>query len=62
MVWNCDRTCDINTLCQSQIALKVERSGRVFGMQVREEARNWYDGALVDIEEAKAALSGRRPN
>jgi HEPN domain-containing protein len=62
MMWNCGKTCDINTLCQSQIALKVELLARVFGMPVREEARNWYDGALVDIEEAKAALSGRRPN
>lgn len=29
---------------------------------VREEARNWFDGALVDLEEAKSALSNRRYN
>jgi len=29
---------------------------------IREEARNWFDGALVDLEEAKSALSNRRYN
>jgi len=29
---------------------------------LREEARNWYEGALVDLEEAKSALAGGRYN
>lgn len=29
---------------------------------MRREARNWYDGALIDLEEAKSALEGGRPN
>jgi len=28
----------------------------------RREALNWYEGALVDLDEAEAALSGERPN
>jgi HEPN domain-containing protein len=28
----------------------------------RREAKNWYDGALIDLEEAKSALLNRRPN
>jgi HEPN domain-containing protein len=28
----------------------------------RREALNWYEGALIDLEEAEAALSGGRPN
>lgn len=28
----------------------------------RREAVNWYEGALVDLDEAEAALSGGRPN
>ncbi|MFQ6074766.1 MAG: HEPN domain-containing protein [Candidatus Bathyarchaeia archaeon] len=28
----------------------------------RREALNWYEGALVDLDEAGAALSGGRPN
>jgi len=28
----------------------------------RREALNWYEGALVDLDEAEAALSGGRPN
>ncbi len=28
----------------------------------RREALNWYEGALVDIDEAEASLSGGRPN
>ena len=28
----------------------------------RREALNWYEGALVDLEEAEDALSGARPN
>ena len=31
-------------------------------MSLREEARNWYDGALVDLEEARSALAGGRYN
>jgi len=29
---------------------------------VREEARDWYDGALVDLREAESALEGDRNN
>ncbi len=29
---------------------------------VREEATNWYEGALVDLEEARSALAGGRYN
>ena len=29
---------------------------------VREEARNWFVGALIDLEEARSALSNRRNN
>ncbi len=29
---------------------------------VREEAINWYEGALVDLEEARSALAGGRYN
>jgi len=28
----------------------------------RREAKNWCDGALIDLEEAKSALLNRRPN
>jgi len=28
----------------------------------REEAKNWYDGALIDLEEANSALLNRRLN
>lgn len=28
----------------------------------REEAKNWYDGALIDFEEAKSALLNKRLN
>jgi len=28
----------------------------------REEAKNWYDGAIIDLEEAKSALLNRRLN
>ncbi|MEM2876167.1 MAG: HEPN domain-containing protein [Candidatus Bathyarchaeia archaeon] len=28
----------------------------------RREAVNWYEGAIVDLDEAEAALSGDRPN
>jgi HEPN domain-containing protein len=28
----------------------------------RREALNWYEGALIDLEEAEDALSGGRPN
>lgn len=31
-------------------------------MSIRREAKNWYDGALVDLEEAKSALSNGRFN
>jgi HEPN domain-containing protein len=31
-------------------------------MKKREEARNWYNGALVDIEEAKSSFSSKRFN
>jgi HEPN domain-containing protein len=29
---------------------------------LREEARNWYDAALVDLEEARDSLAHGRPN
>ncbi len=29
---------------------------------LRDEARDWYDGAVVDLEEAEAALREGRPN
>lgn len=28
----------------------------------REEAKNWYDGAIIDLEEAKSALLNKRLN
>ena len=29
---------------------------------IRNEARDWYEGALVDLEEARSALASRRYN
>jgi len=44
------------------MGLEARLNTRLGAGELREEAKNWYDAALIDLEEARDSLARGRPN